>query len=343
MSVTYITNVSVPSSSHARSRSSSVMCASLASCAAVLMCSLPRMLPIPREPECNTSHTRSCSSMSTSKKWLPDPSDPICAVAFACSEGSIARENRVPCSAIQRLPSELCPRLPTPTPAGTAFAMRGNSESMESGRRFATMSVRTAAMPQPISTPTAAGMIALRVATTEPTVAPLPMWASGINRTPSTMGRRAVRSAWMSVPGSMSVEPHTLSFSFTTPLWRRSGRNRREFPRQGDHEIVEANRPRLQRAHGRDMIAQGARCIDVVGNAVTNEHMDVARVDAIEFDVESGAPRLVRGLLQAPQQRGPRRIVAHERELVVAQHDVGVARVECVEALDVDADGECRS
>ena len=36
-------------------------------------------------------------------------------------------------------------------------------------------------MPQPMSTPTAAGMIAPRVGMTEPTVAPLPRWASGIS------------------------------------------------------------------------------------------------------------------------------------------------------------------
>jgi hypothetical protein len=36
-------------------------------------------------------------------------------------------------------------------------------------------------MPQPMSTPTAAGMIAPRVGITEPTVAPLPRCASGIS------------------------------------------------------------------------------------------------------------------------------------------------------------------
>lgn len=36
-------------------------------------------------------------------------------------------------------------------------------------------------MPQPMSTPTAAGMIAPSVGMTEPTVAPLPRWASGIS------------------------------------------------------------------------------------------------------------------------------------------------------------------
>ena len=38
-------------------------------------------------------------------------------------------------------------------------------------------------MPQPMSTPTAAGMIAPSVGMTEPTVAPMPRWASGMSAT----------------------------------------------------------------------------------------------------------------------------------------------------------------
>ncbi len=41
--------------------------------------------------------------------------------------------------------------------------------------------VRTAIMPQPMSTPTAAGMMAPSVGMTEPTVAPLPRCASGMS------------------------------------------------------------------------------------------------------------------------------------------------------------------
>jgi hypothetical protein len=70
-------------------------------------------------------------------------------------------------------------------------------------------------MPQPMSTPTAEGMTASRVGMTEPTVAPMPTWASGMRATwPSTMGRRAVISAWRMVPGSMSL-PHEISLSLT--------------------------------------------------------------------------------------------------------------------------------
>ena len=51
-------------------------------------------------------------------------------------------------------------------------------------------------MPQPMSTPTAAGMIAPRVGMTEPTVAPLPRWASGISATCGWMnGSEAVVTA----------------------------------------------------------------------------------------------------------------------------------------------------
>ena len=50
----------------------------------------------------------------------------------------------------------------------------------------------TAIMPQPMSTPTAAGMIAPTVGMTLPTVAPIPQWTSGIAATqPWTNGSRA--------------------------------------------------------------------------------------------------------------------------------------------------------
>ena len=45
-------------------------------------------------------------------------------------------------------------------------------------------------MPQPMSTPTAGGETALRIAMTEPTVTPLPRCTSGMARTPWTHGSR---------------------------------------------------------------------------------------------------------------------------------------------------------
>lgn len=65
--------------------------------------------------------------------------------------------------------------------------------------------VRTAIMPQPMSTPTAAGMIARSVGMTEPTVAPRPRWASGISATCGWMnGILAVVSACCRVLSSSS-------------------------------------------------------------------------------------------------------------------------------------------
>ena len=45
------------------------------------------------------------------------------------------------------------------------------------------MPVFAAIMPQPMSTPTAAGMIAPSVGMQEPTVAPMPKWQSGMTAT----------------------------------------------------------------------------------------------------------------------------------------------------------------
>ena len=51
--------------------------------------------------------------------------------------------------------------------------------------------MRTAIIPQPMSTPTAAGMIAPRVAITLPTVAPIPACTSGITATHLWMNGQA--------------------------------------------------------------------------------------------------------------------------------------------------------
>jgi len=61
-----------------------------------------------------------------------------------------------------------------------------------SGRSLAVSDVRTAFMPQPMSTPTAAGMMAPSVGITEPTVAPNPKCTSGMAATYGfTNGREA--------------------------------------------------------------------------------------------------------------------------------------------------------
>ncbi|MEJ1970744.1 MAG: hypothetical protein WDN03_19260 [Rhizomicrobium sp.] len=68
-------------------------------------------------------------------------------------------------------------------PCGTAFSIAARIAARLSGRSLAVSAVRAATMPQPISTPTAAGMIAPLVAITEPTVAPMPQCTSGIAAT----------------------------------------------------------------------------------------------------------------------------------------------------------------
>jgi len=72
-------------------------------------------------------------------------------------------------------------------PWGTAASIAERSGARESGNRLAVSVVRTAIMPQPISTPTAAGMIAPLVAMTLPIVAPRPQCTSGM----------AARCLWM--------------------------------------------------------------------------------------------------------------------------------------------------
>ena len=68
-------------------------------------------------------------------------------------------------------------------PCGTAASIAERTANRLSGRCSARRFSRTAAIPQPISTPTAAGMIAPRVGITDPTVAPIPQCTSGITAT----------------------------------------------------------------------------------------------------------------------------------------------------------------
>jgi hypothetical protein len=89
--------------------------------------------------------------------------------------------NPVPLSkAVDSVPSgaNLSPRLPSES-RGTSRSIWRWMASNESGKSDAFRERRTAFMPQPISTPTAAGIIALSVAITVPTVLPIPRWQSG--------------------------------------------------------------------------------------------------------------------------------------------------------------------
>ena len=58
-------------------------------------------------------------------------------------------------------------------------------------------------MPQPMSTPTADGASACRIAMTEPTVAPLPKCTSGITATPSTHGSAPMLRSCRCASGSI--------------------------------------------------------------------------------------------------------------------------------------------
>ena len=96
-------------------------------------------------------------------------------------------------------PQEPGSRLPclTSRPCGTARSIAERTPSRWSGRSLAISEVRAAIMPQPMSTPTAAGMIAPLVGITEPTVAPMPTWTSGMAATClNTNGIRAARASW---------------------------------------------------------------------------------------------------------------------------------------------------
>ena len=75
-----------------------------------------------------------------------------------------------------------------------AASIAPRSRFNESGSSSARTDVRMAPIPQPMSTPTAAGETAPRIATTEPTVAPLPKCTSGMAATWwNTHGNDAVR------------------------------------------------------------------------------------------------------------------------------------------------------
>ena len=108
--------------------------------------------------------------------------------------------------------SPQAPRSPGPPwcvrPCGTACSMAERMPRSESGRSVATRLVETASIPQPMSTPTAAGTIAPRVAITEPTVAPMPRCTSGIAATwRNTNGRRAMFRSWASALSSTGTSP----------------------------------------------------------------------------------------------------------------------------------------
>ncbi len=109
-----------------------------------------------------------------------------------------------PCSLCGSTGSECRPR-----PTGMIRSILERSRDRSSGRSLAVSEVFTALMPQPMSTPTAAGQTAPFIAMTEPTVAPLPRWTSGITARPCSQGRELMlRSCCMAWPSTVAGSAH---------------------------------------------------------------------------------------------------------------------------------------
>src|SRR5581483_11106230 len=90
-----------------------------------------------------------------------------------------------------------------------ARSMRDRSRERSSGRSRAVSEVLTALIPQPMSTPTAAGQTAPRMAMTEPTVAPFPRWTSGITARPVIQGRvEMLRSCCIAALSTVAGSAH---------------------------------------------------------------------------------------------------------------------------------------
>ncbi len=104
-------------------------------------------------------------------KWLPPPSVPSCAsgsftltrgcfsVIFSSRSARGRHRDVTDAGETNQLPRTARPLVLT-IPCGTARSIAARTFASESGRSLAVSVVCTAIMPQPMSTPTAAGMIA---------------------------------------------------------------------------------------------------------------------------------------------------------------------------------------
>ena len=108
-------------------------------------------------------------------KWLPPPKVPSASLQFLSYWSGVARVSFASASRALTRTAALGPRRELFFPAliGMRRSMPART-ALGSGMSERSSGVRTAIMPHPMSTPTAAGMSAPWVASTVPTVAPLP-------------------------------------------------------------------------------------------------------------------------------------------------------------------------
>src|SRR5450432_2469033 len=119
-------------------------------------------------------------------------------------------------------------------PTGMARSMALRSARRSSGRSVARRLVSMAAMPQPMSTPTAAGAIAPRIAMTEPTVAPRPACTSAMTATwCATHGRPATFLSWPITFESTSSRGAQIMMGTLRPLIVENGMGSAPIVRQG--------------------------------------------------------------------------------------------------------------
>ena len=166
----YASNSRVPLCSHDNSGSSSAVPSRSCRSIATRVWKVASWLPGPLDPECKRIQVPSSWSCASSMKWLPDPSDPSCAAA-RCGFARVAGGG---CAASHLSAADDDPDLLFPIPAGIEASHLFTHASASSTARAASRSTFLAAMPHPMSTPTAEGMTADSVGITEPIVAPYP-------------------------------------------------------------------------------------------------------------------------------------------------------------------------
>ncbi|MCY1292300.1 hypothetical protein D9M70_415170 [compost metagenome] len=178
------------------------------------------------------NQTRPASSRQTSMKWLPVPRVPrwLRLLVFSRRGYLSVMCRKRPARAFQawsaaagtscQAPASWRPKV---LPCGTACSMARRRPCRLSGRSAATSEVRAAIIPQPISTPTAAGMIAPTVGITLPMVDPLPRCTSGITAMCLKMnGSCAVFSSCWRASGSTGTP--SVQYLIGLPVMGRSGR-----------------------------------------------------------------------------------------------------------------------